>query len=108
MLQENTIEKWKPIIDAYDRSRESVSQYCEQIGISARMFYYYRKQIYGSCQKVTEVVERERLLPVTVVDQISSTADFNNIKINGVSVSYQPDSISDQELSRILRLCRDL
>jgi hypothetical protein len=49
------------------------------------------------------VSKEVKLLPVVVEDPGNTS-----IQINRIDVSYPNASISDKELSRIIRLCRDL
>lgn len=102
MMRNRTINKWKPVIDGYDPEQGTVSEYCSSVGIDTRKFYYYRQLLYGKQEENT--VE---LLPVEVI-RSEYCAEETRIHINGVPVSYQSDKMSDKELSRILRLCRDL
>lgn len=100
MLRKSTIDKWKPLIDGYDRSKESVSSYCLRNGVETKKYYHYRKLL-------SEIDNTPvSLLPVVVTNH--SEEQTISIRINGVAVSYLPANISDKELSRILRLCRDL
>ncbi len=102
MMRESTTAKWKPIIDGYDKSTGTIKQYCESVGVTARMFYNYRKQL----REEKETDMKISLLPVTIAE--SNGKEDISVQINGVSVTYEASSISDHELSRIIRLCRDL
>lgn len=102
MMRESTIAKWKPIIDGYDKSAGTIEEYCERLGINSKKFFYYRKRL----NTVKDEAMNIALLPVTIVEphvQANTT-----LQINGISFSYEGTSISDRELSRIIRLCRDL
>lgn len=102
MMRESTIAKWKPVIDGYDKSAGTIEEYCERLGISSKKFFYYRK-----CLNTVNDEEMDiSLLPVAIVETKGQTN--TTLQINGVPVTYEASSISDHELSRIIRLCRDL
>ena len=96
MSRPETLNRWKRIIDGYDRSKETLKSYCGRIGISTRMYHYYRVELYGSSTQ-------SRLLPI-VLDNSAET----KLTVNDIRLSYNSGSISDAELRRILKLCRDL
>lgn len=102
MMRESTVAKWKPIIDGYDKSAGTIEQYCESVGITSKKFFYYRKQFSDNKETETNIT----LLPVTIAEPIESQTV--SLQINGVFITYKASSISDRELSRIIRLCRDL
>ena len=101
MNRQESLDHWKAIIDGYQKDKETVQNYCKRIGVHNRMFYHYRVLIYGPSSK--HKPKEKKLLPV-VVENPGSTS----VKINRIDISYQNASISDSELSRIIRLCRDL
>ncbi len=105
MMRDTTIQKWKPIIDGYDHLKETVGQYCLRIGIESRKFYYYRKLMLEE-NREDHCDQEVELIRVEIVE--SPYPCNTNIKINGIPITYTSGSINDQELSRILRLCRDL
>ena len=99
MNKEETLARWKPIIDGYQAGTETVLEYCKRLNVNARMYYHYRLAIYGPSR--TRRSEETRLLPV-----VAALPDQTTVSVNRVQLSYS--NITDQELSRILRLCRDL
>jgi len=101
MLRASTVAKWKPVITGYDPQVETIGQYCARKGIESKKYYHYRKLL-----RELDEPQHIELVPLEVVDASSSRS--TSIRINDVPVTYAPDSIDDQELSRILRLCRDL
>ena len=101
-MRESTITKWKPIIEGYDKSAGTIEEYCDSLGIKSRKFFYYRKLLNDENDETMHIA----LLPVTIAEPHVQTN--TTLKINGVSFTYEGTSISDQELSRIIRLCRDL
>jgi len=104
MKRDETLERWKQIINGYQPGTETVMEYCKRLNVSTRMYYHYRLAIYGPSRKSNPRESRSdetRLLPVVAAQPEQTTVSVNHIRI-----SYS--DISDRELSRILRLCRDL
>ncbi|MBQ9327055.1 MAG: hypothetical protein IJ225_00785 [Solobacterium sp.] len=105
-MRERTIRKWKPIIDGYDPDKGTIAEYCASIGINRRTYYHYRHLLYG--EKTEKEEQTFELLPVIIIDNPEPVLEETDIHINGVPLTYQPSNVSDKELSRIIRLCRDL
>lgn len=103
MAKTETLEYWKPIIDGYQKDKETVKEYCQRLGICNRMFYHYRLALYGPSEnyRCSEV----KLLPVVIEED---DAGSTSVRINSVDLKFSDRSISDEQLSRIIRLCRDL
>lgn len=95
--------EWKAIIDAYDPSSgETITDYCARIGVSRCRYHYFHKAIYGP--KLKEVTDKGlSLVPVVV-----SNPRVIRVEVNHIPITYQPESINDQELERLMRICRDL
>jgi len=101
MSRPETLERWKKIIDEYQRDRETLKAYCERLGVNTRLYHKYRNEIYGRSERFR--FKSDILLPVIITNSQESKLTVNDIRI-----AYTGDSISDAELQRILRLCRDL
>ena len=99
MSRTETLARWKEIIDGYQTGTETVMEYCKRLNVSTRMYYHYRLAIYGPSKRGS--TQESRLLPV-----VAEPPEQTTVSVNHVQLSYS--SITDQELSRILRLCRDL
>ena len=98
-MKKDTRAHWKQIIDGYQAGTETIQEYCDRLNVSTRMYYHYRLAIYGPSRKSKS--EEIRLLPV-----VAARPEQTSVSVNHIQISY--NDISDQELSRILRLCRDL
>lgn len=83
---------WQKVINDYDPKRETIKEYCARLQISRYSYYAKRK----------ELRSERKLMPVTV-ESPSITA----VEINHVPLRYK-DSISDNELKRLIRLCSEL
>lgn len=104
MKREETLAHWKHIIDGYQSGTETVMEYCKRLNVSTRMYYHYRLAIYGPSRKSSPKEsgsEETRLLPV-----VAARPEQTTVSVNHIQITYS--DISDQELGRILRLCRDL
>ena len=99
MSRDESLARWKPIIDGYQAGTETVPEYCKRHNVSVRMFYHYRQAIYGPSR--TNSSGESRLLPV-----VAALPEETTVSVNRIKLSYT--NITDQELGRILRLCRDL
>ena len=100
MSRPETLERWKPIIDGYQKDKESVLNYCKRLGINPRLYHHYKKEIYGRTKPYQ--TRQIKLLPVIA----ESSPEQTKVSVNQIQISY--GDITDQELSRIFRLCRDL
>ncbi|MDD6561303.1 IS66 family insertion sequence element accessory protein TnpA [Lactimicrobium massiliense] len=87
-------EEWKLLWNQFELSDESVKEFCSRNGMKPRAFYYFKNKYQddSTCQ----------LCPVVISHSTETAVSFN-----GIPVSYD-DGISDLELQRIIRLCRDL
>lgn len=47
MIRESTLDKWKPIIDGYDKKQCSLKEYCSMNNISQKSYTRNRLLIYG-------------------------------------------------------------
>ena len=101
MSRPDTLERWKKIIDEYDKSRETLKSYCERMGISPRLYHHYHVELYGRSDRSR--FKSDKLLPVVISDNTET-----ELTVNHIQLSYNSSSISDTELRRILKLCRDL
>ena len=99
MSRSETLERWKQIMDGYQAGAETVTEYCKRLNVCTRMFYHYRLAIYGPTKRSSS--KESRLLPV-----VAEPPEQTTVSVNRIQLSYT--NITDQELSRILRLCRDL
>ena len=97
--REETIAYWKSIIDGYQKDNGTVLEYWKRLGVNPRMYYHYKKEMYGPTKPYQP--RKIKLLPV-----IAGSPEQTKVSVNRVQLSYS--NITDQELSRILRLCRDL
>lgn len=99
MSRTETLARWKPIIDGYQAGTETVAEYCKRLNVSTRMYYHYRLAIYGPSKRSSS--RQTLLLPV-----VAEPPEQTILSVNRIQLAYT--NITDQELSRILRLCRDL
>lgn len=97
MLREETRRKWITIIQGYDH-KETINQYCQALGISSKSYFRNRKLL-------EEENEQNSFLPVVVTN---INKEQTTIQVNHIQLSYISEEVNDKELSRILRLCRDL
>lgn len=101
MLRESTIEKWKPLIEGYDKSTETIEAYCKRLDIDEKKYFYYRK-----------LMEREAVDPkspnIEILPVIIKHSGRTRIQVNGVTIEYESRDISDENLRRIFRVCKDL
>jgi hypothetical protein len=47
MNREEALTRWKPIIDGYQAGTKTVLEYCKRLNVSVRMYYHYRRALYG-------------------------------------------------------------
>ena len=99
MIRESTLDKWKPIIDGYDKKQCSLKEYCLKNNISQKSYARNKLLIYGHNKSIVD----SSFLPAFVVPE-SKEETFS---INGVSISVDA-SIDDEILKRIIRICSEL
>ena len=99
MIRESTLDKWKPIIDGYDKKQCSLKEYCLKNNISQKSYARNKLLIYGHNKSMVD----SSFLPAFVVPE-SKEETFS---INGVSISVDA-SIDDEILKRIIRICSEL
>ena len=93
MIRQSTLDKWKPIIDGYDKKQCSLKEYCSMNNISQKSYTRNRLLIYGRHESKMD----SAFLPAFIVPE-SKEETFS---INGVS-------IDDEILKRIIRICSEL
>lgn len=101
MSRPDTLARWQKIVDGYDRNKETLKAYCQRLGISPRLYHTYRTELYGRSDRSR--FKSDKLLPV-VIDNSAET----ELTVNNIRLAYKSGSVSDTELRRILKLCRDL
>ena len=99
MIRQSTLDKWKPIIDGYDKKQCSLKEYCLKNNISQKSYARNKLLIYGHNKSIVD----SSFLPAFVVPE-SKEETFS---INGVSISIDA-SIDDEILKRIIRICSEL
>ena len=99
MIRQSTLDKWKRIIDGYDKKQCSLKEYCLKNNISQKSYARNRLLIYGHNKSIVD----SSFLPAFVVPE-SKEETFS---INGVSISVDA-SIDDEILKRIIRICSEL
>lgn len=99
MIRQSTLDKWKPIIDGYDKKQCSLKEYCSMNNISQKSYTRNRLLIYGHNKSIVD----SSFLPAFVV----SESKEETFSINGVSISVDA-SIDDEILKRIIRICSEL
>ena len=99
MIRQSTLDKWKPIIDGYDKKQCSLKEYCLKNNISQKSYARNKLLIYGHNKSMVD----SSFLPAFVVPE-SKEETFS---INGVSISVDA-SIDDEILKRIRRICSEL
>lgn len=99
MIRQSTLDKWKPIIDGYDKKQCSLKEYCLKNNISQKSYARNKLLIYGHNKSIVD----SSFLPAFVVPE-SKEETFS---INGVSISVDA-SIDDEILKRIIRICSEL
>jgi len=99
MIRQSTLDKWKPIIDGYDKKQCSLKEYCLKNNISQKSYARNKLLIYGHNKSMVD----SSFLPAFVVPE-SKEETFS---INGVSISVDA-SIDDEILKRIIRICSEL
>lgn len=82
---------WQTVISGYDPDQETVKEYCARLHVSSSAYYTKRKEL-----------RQSQILPVMI-----ETPDQTTIEINHVPIRYS-DSLTDEELKRVIRLCKDL
>ena len=95
MIRQSTLDKWKPIIDGYDKKQCSLKEYCSMNNISQKSYTRNRLLIYGRHESK---MDSAFLLPESKEETFS---------INGVSIAIDA-SIDDEILKRIIRICSEL
>ena len=99
MIRQSTLDKWKPIIDGYDKKQCSLKEYCLKNNISQKSYARNKLLIYGHNKSIVD----SSFLPAFVVPE-SKEETFS---INGVSIAIDA-SIDDEILKRIIRICSEL
>ena len=99
MIRQSTLDKWKPIIDGYDKKQCSLKEYCLKNNISQKSYARNKLLIYGHNKSMVD----SSFLPAFVVPE-SKEETFS---INGVSISVDA-SIDDEILKRIIGICSEL
>ena len=99
MIRQSTLDKWKPIIDGYDKKQCSLKEYCSMNNISQKSYTRNRLLIYGRHESKMD----SAFLPAFIVPE-SKEETFS---INGVSIATDA-SIDDEILKRIIRICSEL
>ena len=99
MIRQSTLDKWKPIIDGYDKKQCSLKEYCLKNNISQKSYARNKLLIYGHNKSMVD----SSFLPAFVVPE-SKEETFS---INGVSIAIDA-SIDDEILKRIIRICSEL
>ena len=99
MIRQSTLDKWKPIIDGYDKKQCSLKEYCLKNNISQKSYTRNRLLIYGHIKSKMD----SSFLPAFIVPE-SKEETFS---INGVSISVDA-SIDDAVLKRVIRICLEL
>ena len=82
---------WQSVIGGYDPGKESVKDYCARLHVSSSAYYTKRKEL-----------RQSQILSVRI-----ENPDQTAIEINHVPIRYS-DSLSDEELKRVIRLCNQL
>ena len=82
---------WQTVISGYDPDQETIKEYCARLHVSSSAYYTKRKEL-----------RQSQILPVRI-----ENPDQTAIEINHVPIRYS-DSLSDEELKRVIRLCKDL
>lgn len=95
MIRQSTLDKWKPIIDRYDKKQCSLKKYCLKKNISQKSYERSRLLIYGHNKSKMD----SSFLPAFIMPE-SKKETFS---INGVSIS-----IDDAVLKRVIRICSEL
>lgn len=98
-MKQETMNKWKTIIDAYDPTKENLSAYCRSHGINRRSFDRNRLLIYGKKHS-----NNKSFMPVTVAPAVKDT--LFKFSINNISVTT--DSSIDDSLKKIIKICSEL
>ena len=96
-MKVRTAEEWQQIIENYRASGLSASQFCEWEDIKLKTFY---NQIYKQNKRKESP---HRFIPV----QVEAEPVKTRIQINGMDLAWESE-IPDQELQRILWLCKGL
>ena len=99
-MKQETMNKWKPLIDAYDPTKETMISYCKTHGINQKSFNRNRLLIYGKKHS-----NKKTFMPVTVVPTIKNTSF--KFSINDISVTAD-SSIDDESLKKIIKICSEL
>lgn len=99
MIRQSTLDKWKPIIDGYDKKQCSLKEYCLKKNISQKSYTRNRLLIYGRHEPKID----SAFLPAFVVPE----SNEETFSINGVSISVDA-SIDDAVLKRVIRICSEL
>lgn len=99
MIRQSTLDKWKPIIDGYDKKQCSLKEYCSMNNISQKSYTRNRLLIYGHIKSKID----SSFFPAFIIPE-SKEETFS---INGVSIAIDA-SIDDEILKRIIRICSEL
>ena len=99
MIRQSTLDKWKPIIDEYDKKQCSLKEYCLKKNISQKSYTRNRLLIYGRHESEMD----SAFLPAFIVPE-SKEETFS---ISGVSIAVNA-SVDDEVLKRIIRICSEL
>ena len=87
MIRQSTLDKWKPIIDGYDKKQCSLKEYCSMNNISQKSYTRNRLLIYGRHESKMD----SAFLPAFIVPAdflVSSYRDF--LKIDLTNLNYLP------------------
>lgn len=99
-MKQETMNKWKPIIDAYDPTKETVLSYCRSHDINIKTFNRNRLLIYGKKHS-----RNKSFKPVTVIPTVKDTSF--KFTINNICVTTD-SSIDDKSLKKIIKICSEL
>ena len=80
MIRQSTLDKWKPIIDGYDKKQCSLKEYCLKKNISQKSYERNRLLFYGHNKSKMD----SSFLPAVVVPERKK----ETFSINGVSICY--------------------
>ena len=96
-MKTRSAEEWQQILENYRTSGLSASQFCDREGIKLKTFdnHIYKQN--------KQKEEPHHFIPVQVEAEPMKT----RIQINGMELAWDSE-IPDQELQRILRLCKGL
>ena len=94
---QKTIEKYKSVIEGYNKSDLSLKEYCQSINITPSGFYYYKNVMKNMTTK-----KPEKFLTVNLpVDNISSDNRYEICLKNGLSIKL-PVGIDFNKIQQLI------